>query len=71
MCYQALKHLELSAWLQARDYARYATAVRHADVQAFGGDIRNVMFHKEIGTNVLSGMVRREGAAGKEVRELA
>jgi hypothetical protein len=58
MQYKVLKHQQLTALVKAGQYSEYVAALKGAELSAFGGDIRNLIFDKEIGTNVLSGLMK-------------
>ena len=64
MTYKALKREQLDSFKLQKKYKEMIQAIKEAELTAFG-DIRNLLFEREIGTNLLT-----EFATAKRAEEL-
>lgn len=60
MTYKHLKRQQVTKLRKQREFVQMVTAIRDADLTAFG-DVRNLLFERELGTNILS-----ESVTGQE-----
>jgi len=59
MTYKRLKIEQLNNFKRSKDYTGFVQALNRMIIKAFG-DIRNLVFDKIIGTNILSDLIRFE-----------